>query len=224
VVLRHPGWTWPDLHHGFLDRAASSAEGWDAAVASAGMPLPVVTARQVHGATVVEAERFVERPPADAVVTDRRGLLVGVVTADCTPVLLLEPNRRVAAAVHAGWRGAAAGVVEAAIATLRARFAVEPSALQACIGPTIGGCCYQVGAEVRDAFVARTGERTAAAWRVDGDRFRLDLRAAVTQLLRDAGVDDVVAVGPCTACDPTWCSYRRDGAGAGRQIGVIGWT
>lgn len=224
MVLRHPGWTWPGLHHGFLGRAASGADGWDAAVATAGMPLPVVTARQVHGTAVVEAARWRERPPADAVVTRERGLLVGVVTADCTPVLLVEPERRIAAAVHAGWRGAAAGVVEAAIATLRARFAVEPSALRACLGPTIGGCCYQVGAEVHAAFVDRTGERTAGAWRVDGERFRLDLRAAVTSLLHAAGVADVVAVGPCTACDPGWCSYRRDGAGAGRQVGVIGWA
>lgn len=224
MVLRHPGWTWPDLRHGFLDRAASTKGGWDTAVAAVGMPLPVVTARQVHGADVVEAARWTERPPADAVVTGARGLLVGVVTADCTPVLLVEPQRRVAAAVHAGWRGAAAGVVEAAITMLRTRFAVEPSELRACIGPTIGACCYQVGTEVRDAFVARTGDRTAATWRADGDRFRLDLRAAVTQLLHDAGVDDVVAVGPCTMCGDGWCSYRRDGAGAGRQIGVIGWT
>jgi YfiH family protein len=224
VVLRHPGWIWPDLRHGFLDRAASQADGWDAAVAAVGMPLPVVTARQVHGTDVVEAARWTERPPADAVVTGERGLLVGVVTADCTPVLLVDPKRRVAAAVHAGWRGAAAGVVEATLATLRTRFAVEPSDVRACIGPTIGGCCYQVGAEVRDAFVARTGDRTSAAWRPDGDRFRLDLRAAVTRLLEDAGVSDVVSVGPCTRCDPGWCSYRRDGANAGRQIGVIGWA
>ncbi|MCW5889359.1 MAG: peptidoglycan editing factor PgeF [bacterium] len=223
-MLRHPGWTWPGLHHGFLGRAAAGADGWDAAAAAAGMPLPVVTARQVHGTAVVEAARWDERPPADAVVTGARGLLVGVVTADCTPVLLVDPQRRLAAAVHAGWRGAAAGVVEAAIEALRARFAVEPGDLHACLGPTIGGCCYQVGAEVREAFVARTGERTAAAWQPDGDRHRLDLRAAVTSLLHAAGVGDVVSVGPCTACDAGWYSYRRDGAGAGRQVGVIGWA
>ena len=227
----------PGLRHGFLDAAACrGAPAWEAVVARVGAGLPVVTLRQVHGARVVTAEAAdlaragdasdaarAPRPEADAVATATRGLLVGVVTADCVPALLVDRRARVAAAVHAGWRGAAAGVLETAVAHLRARFGVEPSALEACLGPAIGPCCYRVGVEVREAF-ARTGSVTAPAWQADGRGLRFDLRLAVRRLLEAAGIAAVETLGPCTACDPGFCSYRRDGEGAGRQLSFIGWA
>jgi hypothetical protein len=164
------------------------------------------------------------RPDADGLATDRAGAFVGVVTADCVPLLLVAPRRRVVAAVHAGWRGAAAGVVEAALARLRDTFDIEPRDVGAAIGPAIGACCYEVGPEVRAAFVARTGETTACAWGRERGRDRLDLRAAVAALLVAAGVRDVATLGPCTRCSRDYCSYRRDGAAAGRQVSFIGWA
>ncbi len=92
------------------------------------------------------------------------------------------------------------------------------------MGPAIGPCCYEVGDEVRTAFRARSGETTAAAWSQRAARDVLDLRAAVSALFRAAGVDAVVAIGPCTRCSTAFCSYRRDGARAGRQISFIGWA
>jgi YfiH family protein len=226
-VIQHAAWTEvPSLRHGFLD-AKECADGapWDPKVAAAGIHLPVHTARQVHGTNVVDApiaQRIGDaRPPGDAVATSARGLLVGVITADCVPILLLARDRGVVAAVHAGWRGAAAGIIGIALAHLRTAFAVGPAEVEALIGPAIGGCCYQVGPEVRAAFA---GNRTAPAWRTDGDRFRVDLRHASRLLLADAGVERVDVVGPCTMCDATWASYRRDGRSAGRQLSVIGWT
>lgn len=232
-MLTHAAWNGlPGLSHGFLDRAeCAGTNGWDGVVARAGVAFPVVTARQVHGTGVLVADRpappGAERPAADAVVAAASGLLVGVVTADCVPVLLVDRRRRVAAAVHAGWRGAAAGVVEAAIARMRDRFGVEASALEATIGPAVGPCCYVVGEEVRAAFRARTGDLTAPAWRQDAGNagtLRVDLREAVQLLLAAAGVHAAAVIGPCTACDRGFASYRRDGADAGRQLSFVGWA
>src|SRR5881628_1500319 len=138
----------PGLAHGFLGRSeCAGAAGWDAVVARAGVPLPVVTARQVHGTCVETAAPGPSRE-ADGLVSATAGQLVAVVTADCMPVLLLDRQRRVAAAVHAGWRGAAAGVLTAAVEHLRAAFGARPADLEAAIGPAVAGCCYEVGAEV----------------------------------------------------------------------------
>ena len=91
-------------------------------------------------------------------MTARRGVAVGVITADCVPALLLAPASGVVAAVHAGWRGAAAGVLEAALDHLRRDFEVAPADVEASLGPAIGPCCYQVGSEVRASFAERSGD------------------------------------------------------------------
>jgi YfiH family protein len=226
--LTHAAWRdVPGLRHGFLDRAESAVAGsgdWERALQQVGVELRVATVRQVHGAGVVTAATDRARPEADGVASAARGLAVGVVTADCVPALLLARRRGVVAAVHAGWRGAAAGVLEAALTHLRAQFGVEPPDVEAVLGPSIGPCCYRVGPEVQAAFAARTGAHTAAAWTPAGDRLLLDLRAAGRLLLEAAGVPSVATVGGCTACSPELASYRRDGAAAGRQLGFIGWA
>ena len=211
----------PGLRHGFLGR--SNGDGWDAAVAREGVHLPVRTARQVHG-TRVEIAAAGPAHAADGLVTATPGQLVGVVTADCMPVLLVDRGRRVAAAVHAGWRGAAAGILEAAVAKLGKEFGAAPRELEAVVGPAIGPCCYEVGDEVLDAFRSRVGDATAPAWSRRDDRLHLDLRAAARLLLTGAGTSRVAALGPCTACGTGYSSYRRDGAGAGRQLSFVGWA
>ena len=226
-MLSTPGWdAVPSLRHGFLDRDDSmAADGgdWSRALRGVGVALPAATVRQVHGTRVVAAEPGNEPPEADGIATGERGVALGVVTADCVPVLLLARSAGAVAAVHAGWRGAAAGILEAALARLHASFGVEPREVEALLGPSIGPCCYRVGKEVQAAFTARTGTTTAAAWKPAGDRLVLDLRAAARLLLETAGVFDVVAVGPCTRCTPAFASYRRDGVNAGRQLSFIGW-
>lgn len=222
------------LHHGFLDARACQGgpTDWARTVARVAGGLRLVTLRQVHGCRVVTAEDLVAAgrtapaatpPEADGVATAMRGVALGVVTADCVPVLLLARRAGIVAAVHAGWRGTAAGVLEATVLRLQERFAVEPSALEACLGPAIGPCCYRVGPEVRNAFTRRTGGRTDSAWRPAGTTLRLDLRCAAACLLREAGVAAIECVGPCTACTPVFASYRRDGGSAGRQLSFIGW-
>jgi YfiH family protein len=156
----------------------------------------------------------------DAVVVTRRGVAVGIITADCAPVLLRDLRHRAVAAVHAGWRGAAAGVLEATLATLHRTAGVEPHDVEAVIGPAAGGCCYEVGDDVRRAF----DQRAAAAFVPRRDRHMFDLRAAVEALAVTAGMARVERVGPCTICDPAYASYRRDGQAAGRQLSFIALT
>lgn len=222
----------PGLVHGFLGRAApregTTAIDWDGAVAARGVPpVRVVVARQVHGSTLAT----IEDPPgspleADGLVTGTNGVAVGVVTADCVPLLLVNPQARCAAAVHAGWRGTLAGIVPAAVRTT-ARTVDGVSALRAAIGPAVGPCCYEVGPEVREAFVGRHGETfVAPAFTTSRPRPHLDLRLLVQLQLEDAGVPAaaIETIGPCTVCDRTYASYRRDGPHAGRQLSFIGWA
>jgi YfiH family protein len=213
VALQHAAWrAVPGLRHGFLPGRVEPDR-------------PVALPRQVHGTVVVTAGDVVDaRPEADGIAVAAAGTLVGVVTADCAPILLLAPGHAVAAAVHAGWRGAAAGIVDAALAHLRREFGVEPAAVEAAVGPAIGACCYEVGPEVRAAFEARSAATTSQAWHRRDGRLRLDLRAAVGALLAAAGVRHVVTLGPCTRCSPAYASYRRDGSAAGRQVSFIGWA
>ena len=116
------------------------------------------------------------------------------------------------------------GVLEAAVSQVSALHGTAPAELEAAIGPAVGGCCYEVGPEVGEAFRARTGDLTAAAWHEGAARSHVDLRLAVSLLLRAAGVTDVAILGPCTVCGPGYHSFRRDGAGTGRQLSFVGWA
>jgi len=211
-ALEHEPWLGvPGLRHGFLPGRVEPS--WQ-----------VTLPRQVHGTRVLTADPDGDRPEADGLATAAAATYVGIVTADCVPMLMLVPRHRVIAAVHAGWRGAAGGIVGTALAHLRAQFGVEPGDVEVALGPAIGPCCYEVGPEVRAAFRAASGETTAAAWQLRNDRDVLDLRHAVRSLLHANGVERVTVIGPCTKCSPDFCSYRRDGADAGRQVSFIGWT
>ena len=143
-------------------------------------------------------------------------------TADCLPVLFCSRSGDRVAAAHAGWRGTAAGVVARTVEALVAGGA-RPGDLMAALGPGIGPCCYEVGAELRDAF-GPAGE----AFFQPGPRGRphLDVRAANVRQLQDAGVraDRIHHVQDCTACRPDlYYSYRRDGKDTGRMISFVGY-
>lgn len=221
--LVHASWTAvPGLRHGFLGVAeCAGVTDWRSILPEqAALALP----RQVHGATVLAVQDDRARPEADGLVTDVAGMRVGILTADCVPVLMRAGGARAVAAVHAGWRGAAAGVLERAVVVLRETFGAEPAMLDALIGPSIGPCCYEVGPEVRAAFEQRTGRVTEPAWRHRDGKWVVDLRRVAQLLLAAAGVARTTVVGPCTRCDARYFSYRRDGAGAGRQLSFIGLT
>lgn len=151
----------------------------------------------------------------DGLVTADVGIGLVVWTADCVP-LLIDGGAAVAA-IHAGWRGIAAGIVERAVRRLELEYGLPPSAQAVFLGPAVGPDHYQVGGEVV-AALERSGV-PRSSWLSSGNR--VDLRALVAAILRNAGVDEVVPVGGCTACDPGLASFRRDRETAGRQWSMI---
>jgi YfiH family protein len=143
------------------------------------------------------------------------------------PVLLAARSYPVVAAVHAGWRGTAAGVIAAAVEALRDRFGIAPGELTAALGPSIRACCYEVGPELREAFLAGGHEtRSVSSWfsAGKGDRLQLDVPRANRDQLEALGVParQIFDSGLCTACnDGVFHSYRRSGTDAGRSLAVI---
>jgi polyphenol oxidase len=181
-----------------------------------GVDKGVAWAKQVHSARVVEAREAGECGQADGLVTAERGLALAIVTADCVPVLVAGPGG--IAAIHAGWRGIADGVVTAGVETLR-RTAGNGSLL-AWVGPAIGACCYEVGDEVAARVAAVSGPQVVTAG--PAGRPHLDLPAAVRIQLAAAGVLDAYGPPRCTLCDSAhlW-SYRGQGRAAGRNYAYI---
>ncbi len=181
-----------------------------------GIPLEaLVTARQVHGTTalLVAAPFDPDRlPEADALVVERPGLAIGVTTADCAPVLLMDPIGLRAAAIHAGWRGLLHGVIERTVELMAAR-GTRPSELRAAIGPCIGPTSYEVGPELEDAF-RRRDPAFAAHFRPVGasDRRLFDLPGAVRRVLLNCGLEAgrVQLLGRDTCREEAdWFSCRR---------------
>ncbi len=222
--------------HAFTSRQlrlrVDAADGWTRTAAAVGCGLAALhRVRQVHGAAVhvvgAAAADSTSRPEADALVTATPGQALAVVTADCVPILLADPVSGAVGAVHAGWRGTAAGVTGAAVAALARHWNVPPARLVAAIGPSIGACCYDVGEELVDAFAAAGHDEAArATWfSRDADRrLRLDLWAANRDLLVRAGLSavNVHLAGLCTKTHLTWFeSYRAEGAAAGRLAAII---
>jgi hypothetical protein len=184
------------------------------------------------------------RPAADIVVADDRRIAIAIQTADCVPLLIADRRSGAVAAVHAGWRGMAARAPQKAVAVLQEEFGSHPADLIAAIGPSIGACCYEVGADVRDAFAAAAFDvDQLSRWFTDTprpttrnpsmpsvarslprpDRWYFDGWSAVRHQLDLAGVlpKHVHAADLCTGSHPELCSYRRDGAAAGRIAAVI---
>ena len=203
--------------------------------------LGVAWARQIHSAQVLSAVAGL-CGEADGLVTTQRGLALTVVTADCVPILVADRSRSQGwAAVHAGWRGLVAGVIARSLERLATAMATaatsavtsavtpagvdsraRPADMMAWIGPTIGGCCYEVGEEVSSAVVAASGGDTSLIHQGASGRPHLDLQRAAALQLTAAGVGEVRRLEVCTRCNPELLySYRRQGAGGGRNIALI---
>jgi YfiH family protein len=171
------------------------------------------TLHQVHGSRVVVPKSPVARPATavadpegDAAASADSGAVLAVLTADCGPVALVAGGA--AAAVHAGWRGVGAGVLEAAVDTVRRLSGETPRAV---LGPCVRPCCYEFGSADLEPLVSRLGAGIVGRTRTGATA--LDLSAAITTALTRAGVKDVADTGVCTACSPDHFSHRRDGRG-----------
>lgn len=161
----------------------------------------------------------------DAVVTAAAGMLIGVVTADCVPVLILDPEKGVAGAVHAGWRGSASGILKKTLQLMQDEFSSKPADMMLAVGPAIGGCCYNVGKEVADQVLdACGGDCTGEIMKNTQSGLKLDLAHANKCQALEMRVPDgnIWMAGRCTRCEETsFYSFRRDGNGGGRQGGFI---
>jgi hypothetical protein len=206
----------------------------------------VATVRQVHGKGVVimddspevrpettpevapeatqeKREETDSLPPeADAIITSTPGLAVGILTADCVPLLLSDPVAGLVAAVHAGWRGFVAGVIEMTLGVMASTFGTRSKDVLVAIGPHIGPCCYEVSDDLEEEF-RKNGIETERVFREESGSLHLDLGAAVSGALLGLGIEaeHMSGPGPCTACDEAhFFSYRRDGR-TGRQLSFV---
>ncbi len=185
-----------------------------------GNPPVDITLRQVHSTRIWNAGGVKDRErEGDALITGEIGKCIGVRTADCVPILLLDCANRAVAAVHAGWRGTADLVVKHTIEKMSEDFGAVPADLYAAMGPCIRGCCYEVGADVADRFNPLFPEWES----VSGSR-KLDLPEANRRQMENAGVlpDRIFDCGLCTTCEPAqFFSYRREPENPGRMVASI---
>jgi YfiH family protein len=189
----------PWLEHGFVTRHSA--------------PPTAATVHQIHSDICVAARgRTGSLGDGDALLENTPGHLVAVKTADCIPILLVDEEHRAVAAVHAGWRGTVQGIVRHAVRRMQEEFGTRPEQVHAAIGPGIGKCCYEVGAEVAAQF-----DETGPC--------HIDLAEANRRQLAAAGIPEprIYAVNLCTKCSAgDFHSYRRDKERAGRMFSFIG--
>jgi hypothetical protein len=221
--------------HGFGTRNSDAerltrADWRGKTISKAGERIPLVSLRQVHGDEIIvvgggkhDPDGLWERE-GDALLTESPGIALAVFTADCLPIFLFEPQKRIAGVVHAGWRGTARGITRKTVEKMAETFSCGEEKIQAALGPCIGPCCYEVDGPVEARF--REGGlpwETFASPRGPG-KWSLDLLGANAHLLIKGGVkkENIRRLSFCTACRPDlFFSYRRERGTRGRHLNFI---
>ena len=217
----------PDnLRHGITAFFSGKVPGSDideiatfAGISKAQIYLPV----QKHTDKVLILDASLEPKIADAVVTGRKGILIGVQVADCVPLLLHDIKKNVAGVVHAGWRGTALSILKKTLDVMKRRFFCEPQDIMMAIGPSIRGCCYTVGPEVAEAVSHATGAGLYS--RLKSGKHCIDLALANRQQALSADIPEshIWISEECTFCNPDrYFSYRYAKGSSGRQAAFIG--
>jgi len=242
--------TWPDapICHGFIGRAGGVSTGafasmnlsywvgdderavdvnWERLRRAVPDLKMVARLNQVHGNVVHAATRDTAalRPAGDGIVTAEPGVMLGIFTADCVPILMVDSKRKVAGALHAGWRGVIADIADAGVRAM-VQLGAHASAIRAAMGPSIGQCCFEVDAELGDSFAREiAGARSHTRAGRPGKAF-IDLRAVVRDQLERAGLApaNIASVGPCTRCAADRFFSRRAAGGqtTGLQMSFVG--
>jgi YfiH family protein len=234
LILKSANLSVPGIAHGFFGRQGGVSKGIYAslncgpgskdsrddvmenrarAAAALAPDAALVTLYQVHSAeavTVTAPWPIPENPKADAMATDRPGIALGILTADCAPILLTDPKARIIGAAHAGWNGALAGVVESVLAAME-RLGAKPERIRAAIGPCISQRAYEVGPEFELRFVSADPDNARFFVRSPrAGHWQFNLPAYVAQRLKEASVESVEILNVCTyAREDEFFSYRR---------------
>jgi YfiH family protein len=240
-------WSFPDLLHGFMTREGGVSDGpyrsfnlaehvgdnpgavkanwlrWRAMYPG----VTVARVQQVHGNQVHRVE-FGEDAPGrigDGMVTRVPGIVLAIFTADCVPLLMVDPEGAVVGALHAGWRGVLAGIAAKGLAAMAA-LGASLGRIHVALGPSIGGCCFEVDTSLADKFVSRLPAAAKFCRPGPAGKPCLNLRAIIRSQLAEAGISPhlITDVGPCTRCNPERFFSRRAAAGArtGLQMSFIG--
>jgi YfiH family protein len=189
----------------------------------------VARLNQVHGNVVHAATRDTAalRPPGDGLVTAEPGVMLGIFSADCVPILMVDPKRKIAGALHAGWRSVIADIADAGVRAMD-QLGARASDIRAAMGPSIGSCCFEVDAELADRFgreIDRAKNHTGAG---RPGKAVINLRAIVRDQLERAGLvpANIASVGPCTRCAPDRFFSRRAAGGktTGLQMSFVGFA
>jgi len=251
VWLKVPQWErWGGLLHGFLGRRGGKSVGpyaslnlafsvgddpdvvkdnlCDMKKAVGVHDSRIVAMKQVHGDRILEVKdkSLKVAGEADGMVAEEKEIFLGVLSADCVPILFAVPGREIVAAVHAGWRGTLAGIAPKMIEYLKDRYGIKPASVEVALGPAIGPCCYEIGADVSEPIITKWGRVAKDCLETKGGKKFFDLREFNRLQLNDAGVlpEKIYQIGPCTSCASSdFFSYRRQKGKTGHQMSFIGW-
>jgi YfiH family protein len=217
------------LHTGEKENKIIQNRSYIAKVLGLGNEFHFITAQQTHSdhiEVIKETKTLgwhrLEDAVADcdALITDQKGVVLTILTADCVPILLLDPKKGVVAAVHAGWRGTEAGIAGKTVKKMVETFGSNPKEIVAFVAPSIGRCCYEVGEDVAKHFKA-----IERAYDEAGEKYMLDLPLINQKQLLDAGLKEsnIELSGQCTSCEvDRYFSYRKEQGCSGRFMSMIG--
>ena len=210
------------LVHGFADRSV----GADASMIEKHFNLSrLAQLKQMHSADVVivnDPENHDNLTEGDALVTGLKGVGIGIRTADCVPILIVDKGNSVVAAVHGGWRGTLSEIADNTVRVIQSNYGVYPSELTAVIGPSIKKCCYEVGEDVASLFKEKFDNTDQYLFESTKSKYFLDLSIANRFQLQRVGVADIEVIDICTKCNESFFSYRREGKGVSTQLSYIG--
>ena len=185
----------------------------------------IITLKQIHSNFVISINNGdidYSSDMGDAIVTRVRNIGIGVYTADCVPIVLVDNDATAIAVIHAGWRGTLSRIINTTLDTMESEFGIPSSKILAVIGPAVGRCCYEVGEEVALRFISEFEDWNGFMFTNKDSNYTIDLKEANRVSLINKGVGNVDVIEVCTRCNENFHSFRRDGNGVGKQLSFIG--
>jgi len=209
-----------NVSHGFLNK---NSENSLIEIASINNLSGIYILKQVHSnyVQIISYKDINTENEGDSVITNDHGYGIGVYTADCVPILLYDEVKKVIATVHAGWRGTLNGISKNTVMTMKKHYNSKPEDIVSVIGPSIGKCCYEVGAEMVKKFVDKYKEIDSFIYSYSS-KYVIDLKGINKEILLKEGLNQIDVISDCTKCDKSYYSYRREGKGVKSQLSFIG--